>query len=100
MQVTFLLQNQNLPPSEVKHVPKNNVLPGGSAPTKDSVVLISLPSSETSMDVSSDGKDAFSDALLGQQIEDIDAEDMANPQHVGIYVNSIYSYMRQMEVGI
>ncbi|RUS76758.1 hypothetical protein EGW08_015489 [Elysia chlorotica] len=49
------------------------------------------------MDISDDG-DAFSKAMLAEGVEDVDAEDVDNPQLVSLYVNPIYSYMRQLEI--
>ena len=42
--------------------------------------------------------DAFSNQLLN--IEDIDSEDLDNPQLVSEYVNDIYKYLRFLEVNI
>ena len=49
------------------------------------------------MDISDEG-DAFSKAMLAEGVEDVDAEDIDNPQLVSLYVNPIYSYMRKLEV--
>ncbi|CAG5132595.1 unnamed protein product, partial [Candidula unifasciata] len=89
--------SKSLPPSEVEVVPKKNLLPSDLAPIKDSDELTSLSKDVTSMDISSDGRDAFSKAMFAHQIENIDADDKADPQHVSVYVNPIYSYMRQIE---
>ena len=49
------------------------------------------------MDISESGPEAFSKALL-LDVQDIDANDKANPQLVSEYVNDIYEYMRMLEV--
>ena len=49
------------------------------------------------MDMSDNKSDANSKALL--KVEDIDINDKDNPQLVNEYVNDIYLYMRQLEVG-
>lgn len=50
-----------------------------------------------SMDISEDKPEAFSKALL--KVEDIDENDKDNPQLVSEYVNDIYQYMKELEVG-
>lgn len=49
------------------------------------------------MDISEDKPEAFSKALL--KVEDIDENDKDNPQLVSEYVNDIYQYMKELEVG-
>lgn len=83
-------------------MPSHSLLPTASRIADGDLAFsdLALTHNVAPMDVSADGTDAFSKAIFIEQIEDIDAEDFANPQLVSIYVNPIYSYMRQLEVSI
>ncbi|XP_005090733.1 G2/mitotic-specific cyclin-B isoform X2 [Aplysia californica] len=84
-------------PVKVEWMPGHNLLPSASRIAEGDVALFDAMSQAAPMDVSDDGSDAFSKAIFKEHIEDIDAEDAGNPQLVSLYVNPIYSYMRQLE---
>ena len=86
---------QDFAPVKVEWLPGHDLL----AQREQEMVLLAgmkLPQAPP-MDISDDG-DAYSKAMLEDGIEDVDAEDADNPQLVSLYVNPIYSYMRQLEV--
>ncbi|XP_059148741.1 G2/mitotic-specific cyclin-B-like [Physella acuta] len=88
----------DLAPVKVEWMPDHNHLPNVPRVADVDIGLFDVMSHNSApMDVSDDGTDAFSKAMFNEQIEDIDAEDSENPQLVSLYVNNIYTYMRQLE---
>lgn len=80
-------------------MPDHNLLLRSSRINPSEAALVDHVDHIAPMDVSNDGTDdAFSKAYFDEHVEDIDAGDYDNPQLVSIYVNSIYSYMRKLEV--
>ncbi|XP_013780222.1 G2/mitotic-specific cyclin-B-like [Limulus polyphemus] len=73
--------------------------------SKSTVSLVTVPENDKSekvdcilMDIStSDDDNAFSSHLLPDNVKNIDAEDVDNPQLVSDYVNDIYNYLRDLE---
>lgn len=97
--VFYFPSYQDIAPVKVEWMPDHNLLPRGNRIKSNDVVLMDNIDHVAPMDVSNDGaEDAFSKAFFSEQVDDIDAEDLDNPQLVSIYVNSIYSYMRKLEV--
>ncbi|BFY97698.1 hypothetical protein BsWGS_00738 [Bradybaena similaris] len=98
-QCTHILKAEtDLAPVKVEWIPDHNLLPGVSHGTEsDAALFETLAHSVAPMDISDPGMGIFSQSALCEQIEDIDADDRDNPQLVSIYVNPIYSYMRQLE---
>nr|ACT37345.1 cyclin B [Tachypleus tridentatus] len=73
--------------------------------SKSTVSLVTVPENDKSekddcvlMDISTSDDDAFSSRLLPDNVKNIDAEDIDNPQLVSEYVNDIYKYLRDLEV--
>lgn len=88
-------------PVKVEWIPDHNLLPSASHGTEsDAALFETLAHTVAPMDISDHGMGIFSQSALCEQIEDIDADDRDNPQLVSIYVNPIYSYMRQLEVSL
>ena len=71
------------------------MVPSTSRITEGDHALVDAMSHANPMDISGEAGDAYSRTF--GQVEDIDAEDTGNPQPVSVYVNSIYSYMWQLE---
>ncbi|CAG5116431.1 unnamed protein product [Candidula unifasciata] len=94
----ILKAETDLAPVKVEWMPDHNLLPSVSRLMEHDAALFGTLTHEVApMDISDHGMGIFSQSALSEQIEDIDAEDRDNPQLVSIYVNPIYSYMRQLE---
>jgi len=87
--------NDVVHPVKVEVIPGHSLVPSTSRITEGDHALVDAMSHANPMDISSEAGDAYSRTL--GQVEDIDAEDAGNPQLVSVYVNSIYSYMWQLE---
>lgn len=97
--IILLFSFKDLAPVKVEWMPDHNHLSNAPRVADVDIGLFEVMSHNSApMDVSDDGTDAFSKAMFIEQIEDIDAEDSENPQLVSLYVNNIYTYMRQLEV--
>jgi len=82
-------------PVKVERIPGPNLVPSTSRITEGDHALVDAMGHEGPMNISGEAEGAFSRTL--GQVEDIDAEDVVNPQLVSLYVNNIYSYMWQLE---